>query len=153
MTPRRRSLKPRIDAQRQTTPVLSWLANRMTVGDKHVPYSLVTAIGANAGGDKDIAAALATTGASPPIVLNAWTASALGARTGDPLELEYFRWSGEGQLVTERATFRVAGVVPMRGLAIDRRLAPDYPGITTASNVSDWDPPFPIDLEARPAAG
>ena len=134
-------------AQRQTTPVLSWLANRMTVRDKHVPYSLVTAIGASAGGEKDIAAALATTGASPPIVLNAWTANALAARAGDPLEIEYFRWSGEGQLVTERATFRVAAVVPMRGLAIDRRLAPDYPGITTASNVSDWDPPFPIDLK------
>ena len=134
-------------SQRQTTPVLSWLANRMTVGDRHVPYSLVTALGADAGGDKDIAAALATKGASPPIVLNAWTASALGARNGDPLELEFFRWSTEGQLVTERATFRVAGVVPMRGLAIDRRLAPDYPGITTASDVSDWDPPFPIDLK------
>ena len=134
-------------SQRQTTPVLSWLANRMTVRDKHVPYSLVTALGADAGGDKDIAAALATTGASPPIVLNAWTATALGARTGDPLELEFYRWSSEGQLVTERATFRIASVVPMRGLAVDRRLAPDYPGITTASNVSDWDPPFPINLK------
>jgi ABC-type lipoprotein release transport system permease subunit len=134
-------------SQRQTTPVLSWLANRMTVGDKQVPYSLVTAVGPNAGGDKDIAQALAATGASPPIVLNAWAANALGARTGDPLELEYYRWSSEGQLATERAMFRVAGVVPMRGLAIDRRLAPDYPGITNASSVSNWDPPFPIDLK------
>jgi hypothetical protein len=134
-------------AQRRSTPVLSWLANRMTIGDRQVPYSLVTALGADAGGDKDIAAALATTGASPPIVLNAWTADALGARTGDPVDIEYYRWSGQGQLVTEHASFRVAGVVPMRGLAIDRRLAPDYPGITTASNVSDWDPPFPIDLK------
>jgi putative ABC transport system permease protein len=134
-------------AGRQTTPVLSWLANRMSVGDKQVPYSLVTAVGANAGGDTDIAAALATAGASPPIVLNAWTANALSARPGASLELEYYRWSQEGQLVTERAMFRVAAVVPMRGMAIDRRLAPDYPGITNASSVSNWDPPFPIDLK------
>ena len=40
----------------------------------------------------------------------------------------------------------------MQGLALDRRLAPDYPGITDANSLSDWDPPFPIDLGlVRPA--
>src|SRR6185503_7327606 len=52
----------------------------------------------------------------------------------------------EGRLVTERTTFIVAGVIPMAGLATDRRLAPDYPGITSAASFADWDPPFPIDL-------
>jgi hypothetical protein len=58
----------------------------------------------------------------------------------------YFRWTDEGRLVTERESFQVAGEVPMQGLALDRHLAPDYPGITTTNSVSDWDPPFPIDL-------
>ena len=34
----------------------------------------------------------------------------------------------------------------MAGLAADRDLAPEYPGITEATDLSDWDPPFPIDL-------
>ena len=134
-------------ARRTTTPVLSWLANRITVGSRQVPYSLIAAIGPEAGGDKTIAAALATSGPAPPIVVSAWTANDLQARVGDAVDIEYYRWADEGRLVTERASFRLAGIVPMTGLAVDRRLAPDYPGITTASSVSDWDPPFPIDLK------
>jgi hypothetical protein len=40
----------------------------------------------------------------------------------------------------------VSGVAPIAGIAADRRLVPEYPGITGAENLSDWDPPFPIDL-------
>ena len=36
--------------------------------------------------------------------------------------------------------------MPIAGLAADRRLAPEYPGITGASTLADWDPPFPLDL-------
>jgi len=120
------------------TPVLSWLANRLTIGDKSTPYSLVAGVdeyayGVNAG--------------ESPIVLNDWTARDLSAKVGDTLEMEYFRWLDEGRLVTERTTFRVAGIVPISGLAADRRLAPPYPGITDSESVSDWDPPFPIDLK------
>ena len=134
------------------TPVLTWLATRMTVGSRMVPYSLVSAIGPDAAGDADLARLLATTADRPPIVLNEWAARELQVAAGAPLELEYLRWADEGRLVTERASFQVAGIVPMRGLAIDRRWAPDYPGITTATDVGDWDPPFPIDLDlVRPA--
>src|SRR5262249_41506717 len=44
-------------------------------------------------------------------------------------------------------TFQVKGVVPMTGLAADRNLVPDYPGIAGSANLSDWDPPFPVDLK------
>ena len=37
-------------------------------------------------------------------------------------------------------------MVPIAGLAADRDLVPEYPGITESENISDWDPPFPIDL-------
>ena len=36
-----------------TTPVLTWLANRLTVADLTVPYSLVSAIGPDAAGVRD----------------------------------------------------------------------------------------------------
>ena len=36
--------------------------------------------------------------------------------------------------------------MPIEGLAADRELAPDYPGISDSTDLSDWDPPFPLDL-------
>jgi len=131
---------------RNATTVLTWLANRITVATRTVPYSLVTAIGNDAAGDARLAALLATKSGETPIVLNEWAARELDAAPGATLDLEYLRWADEGRLVTEHATFQVAGVIPMSGLALDRRLAPDYPGITAATNLADWDPPFPIDL-------
>jgi ABC-type antimicrobial peptide transport system permease subunit len=135
------------------TPVLSWLANRMTAGGKSTPYSLVVGIGPAAAGDAELAWLLGAGvyGDAPAIVLNDWTARDLAVNVGDPLEMEYYRWIDEGRLVTERASFRVIGIVPIRGLAADRRLSPPYPGITDSESVADWNPPFPIDLtQVRP---
>lgn len=132
----------------ERTEVLTWLANRMTVGDRSVPYSLVAGLGPAAAGDTALAAMLADSGSgAPPIVLNEWAARDLGVSVGASLDLEYYRWADEGRLVTERTVFRVAGIVPIAGIAADRRLSPAYPGITDAENVGEWDPPFPIDLE------
>ena len=143
---RRESLRP--------TEILTWLANRLSIGDRTVPYSLVTAIGPDAAGNAPLAKLLddrssgVQAGQPPatPIVLNEWAARDLHATPGQVLDLEYYRWLDEGRLTTARASFRVTGIVPMTGLSVDRRLAPDYPGITSANSVSGWDPPFPIDL-------
>jgi len=131
---------------RTSTSILTWLATRLIAANGQVPYSLVTAIGAEAAGDARIAALLATPGDLPPIVLDEWAQRELHAETGTIIELEYFKWLDSGQLATAHAPLRVAGTIPMTGLAVDRRLAPDYPGITTATDLGDLDPPFPIDL-------
>ena len=55
-------------------------------------------------------------------------------------------WQEGGRLLTRTAEFHVAGVVPIKGLAADRNLVPDYPGISGSESVADWDPPFPVDL-------
>ena len=129
------------------TPVLSWLATSMTTNGRTVPYSLITGLAPGAIVDPALAP-IGTEGDSgpPPIVLNEWAMRDLGASSGVPLQIEYFRWTDEGQLVTDRADFRVAGAIPMRGIGADRRLVPDYPGITDSNNLADWDPPFPINL-------
>jgi putative ABC transport system permease protein len=132
----------------RTTLVLSYLANNISVGDRSVPYSLVTAV------DDQALSQLARRGTSvtdqstqdPPIVLNDWTARELKATLGDKLTLEYYVWHEGGRLETRRQDFELAGIVPMEGLAADRDLVPSYPGITESENISDWDPPFPIDL-------
>src|SRR6185436_12087375 len=83
----------------------------------------------------------------PPIVINDWTARDLGVKPGDPLTLDYYVWQEPGFLETRTAEFRVAAIVPIAGAAADRDLAPDYPGISEADTLGDWDPPFPIDLK------
>lgn len=129
-------------------PVLTWLATSIRHGDREVPYSLVSAISPGAAGLPMLERLARLPAASPPpLILNEWAARDLQVQPGASIELEYYRWAEEGRLLTERATFRLEGVIPMSGPAIDRRWAPDYPGITTATDVSDWDPPFPIDLK------
>ena len=125
--------------------VFSYLANSISSGDKSIPYSLVTAI------DQDdftqLNPSLQTNTAIPPIILNEWAASDLGVSTGDQITLEYYLWQDAGRLETKTATFQLAAIVPISGLAADRDLVPEYPGITSSENLSDWDPPFPIDLK------
>ena len=111
---------------------------------RQVPYSLVTAT--------DLAMILPAdspaAGGAPAdaIVLNEWAARALGASVGNRLTIDYYLWDAAAGLQTKSADFTVSAIVPIAGAAADRRLAPEYPGITQAESVSDWDPPFPIDL-------
>jgi putative ABC transport system permease protein len=113
---------------------LTYLANTIRVGDKEIPYSLVT------GADFDAAPE------SSSVKLNEWAARDLGAKPGDELTFEYYVWKDEGQLETKQARFKLGQVLTMEGLAADRDLAPEYPGITEAKSLADWDPPFPIEL-------
>ena len=128
-------------------PILTYLANRIRLGDREVPYSLLTALDLNT-----LSQLLAPSAQplapspQPPIVLNEWAADDLAATSGALVSIEYYQWQDEGLLLTREAEFRVAGVVPLEGAAADLDLAPDYPGITQADSLFEWDPPFPIDL-------
>ncbi len=124
-------------------PVLTYLANQIRLRDRVTPYSLITALDLRA---VTADAPPAATGADAPIVLNSWAAEDLEAEPGETLELEYYVWEDGGRLATRQTTLQVAAVVPIEGPAGDRRLAPDYPGITEANDVTEWDPPFEIDL-------
>jgi len=82
----------------------------------------------------------------PPLILNTWAVRDLGVRPGEPISLEYYLWNEDGRLETKTAQFQLTAVVPIAGIAADRDLVPEYPGITGTQHLSDWDPPFPIDL-------
>jgi putative ABC transport system permease protein len=127
-------------------PVFTYLANSIRKGDRAIPYSLVTATDLEAVG-VDIAAPSTTGGAvDSRIVLNEWAARELNAAPGDDLDLDYFLWDTTSGLTSHTARFHLVKVVPISGFAADRRLAPEYPGITEANSLSDWDPPFPVDF-------
>jgi hypothetical protein len=148
-------------------PVFTYLANTIRVRDRSIPYSLIAAMDLAqlptpaSGARRPAAAGSPAPGPSVPgprppapdtIVLNAWSARELSAAPGDPVEIEYYLWDPAAGLETRTAAFTVAGIAPLTGVAADRHLSPDYPGITDTANLADWDPPFPIDLSrVRPA--
>ncbi len=80
------------------------------------------------------------------IWLNEWAADNLGARLGDTVSLDYLVWTDDGGLEERTASFALQGIAPMMRIGGDRTLTPDYPGITDATSLSSWDPPFPVDL-------
>jgi putative ABC transport system permease protein len=122
--------------------VFTYLANTIRIADRRIPYSLVTAL------DLSLLPKSLSPESPPaqPIVLNTWAAKELRATPGEQLEIEYYLWDSVSGLRTRTAQFTVDRIVPIEGVAADRRLAPDYPGITAADSLTDWDPPFPIDL-------
>lgn len=141
-----------------SSAIFSYLANTIRANGKEIPYSLVTAIDeesfsglgreANQLSQSPVSASPVeeSESRSASILLNDWAARDIGARVGDAVSLDYYVWREEGRLETKTAEFRVAGIVPMRGLAADRELTPEYPGISGTESLSDWDPPFPLDL-------
>jgi ABC-type lipoprotein release transport system permease subunit len=150
----------------RAAPVFSYLANNIRSGQREIPYSLVTAIddesfeklgrgdkerpGTSAGSEPAVAAPMRPGGLAspslPPIILNDWAARELNVQRGARVTLEYYLWQEEGRLLTRTADFQLAGVVPIEGKAFDRDLVPEYPGISGTESLSDWDPPFPVDL-------
>ncbi len=130
--------------------VFSYLANSIRANGRAIPYSVITA--ADLGRD-----ALTDTrgvgSAAPPVPgendgtiwLNEWAARELAAKPGDGVEVEYYRWHDDGRLTTESARFTLARVVSIGG-DVDTSLAPDVPGVSDATSMGDWDPPFPLDL-------
>ncbi|MEO5895149.1 MAG: ABC transporter permease [Vicinamibacterales bacterium] len=127
-------------------PVFTYLANTLRVRDREVPYSLITATDLARVSDHNRTPAPAPGTNDRSIFLNDWTARELGAKPGDELSLSYYLWDANAGLTTRIDRFQVGGIVPIAGLAADRQLAPEYPGITGAESLADWDPPFPLDL-------
>jgi hypothetical protein len=130
--------------QLRSSPILTYLANTMRIGSRSIPYSLITAV------NRDSYAKLKndpTVGVASPLLLNDWAANDLGAKPGDAITIEYYVWRDEGRLDTSRSEFRIDRIIPLAEGAKDSDYAPEYPGITEALNLSDWDPPFPVDLQ------
>ncbi|MBI5688370.1 MAG: ABC transporter permease [Verrucomicrobia bacterium] len=125
-------------------PTLTYLANTIAIGANEIPYSTVTAF--------DSRLHLTSGEPSPPlgddeILLNDWAANDLSAKPGDTVRLSYYTVDAQGQLHTAEHAFKLAGVVALSGAAADPTLTPEYPGISDAKTMADWDPPFPVDLK------
>ncbi len=115
-----------------------------------IPYSTVTAI--DPASIPQAGRFILTDGRPAPelgrrdILLNDWAAADLQAVPGDCIGLTYYLSRPFGRLETVETTFTLRGIVEMQGWAADPAMTPQYEGITDAQNLSDWDPPFPVDM-------
>lgn len=132
-------------------PFQTYLANAIRLGDRMVPYSMVTAVELPV--PAPFESLLLQDGSPAPslaedeILLNSWTARDLGAKVGDEVRLQYYVVQDTEAMREESARFRVRGIVRMEGMGADPDLTPSYPGIGDAADMSAWDPPFPVELD------
>jgi putative ABC transport system permease protein len=141
--------------------VSTYLANRTwpsALGDAEaalaagrlLPYSTITALGSPLA--EGLGELVGADGASLPllgegeIAINAWAAEDLGVEAGDSLTLEYWEVGEREELIARTATFTLVGIAAMSGLGADPALTPDFPGVSDAEDMSEWDPTFPVDL-------
>ena len=81
----------------------------------------------------------------PEIILNSWASDDLGVKIGDEITITYYSVSAEEEYITETAFFRLKGILPIEGIAADRDIIPEFPGIHDTADMSEWESPFPID--------
>jgi ABC-type antimicrobial peptide transport system permease subunit len=130
----------------QSSPVFVYVVSAIRKGPREIPYSIVAAIDGNA---MDVACGDVSAHLGEEfrklIVLNEWAARELQAECGDEIELDYLVWKESGGFETRTTRFWLFNTWPISNL--HRDLVPEYPGITESDSISDWDPPFPVDLK------
>jgi ABC-type antimicrobial peptide transport system permease subunit len=130
----------------RAAPTLVYLANGISDGKATIPYSIVAAL--------DPAERPPLGWFLPPgvdrvaddqIVLAEWPESPLHAKPGDTITLTYFAPEHQGGAQERSTEFKLAGCLPLAGVAADPDLTPEFPGITDKLSIDQWNPPFPFD--------
>jgi putative ABC transport system permease protein len=117
---------------------LTYFVNELRDEQKSTPYSMVTALGPPL---------LPAVMRDDEIMIDQWLADDLQARVGDKIRLSYYVPGTTHSLEEKQDEFRVRFIVPMTGLAADRTLLPDFPGIAKAEKTENWDAGFTIDMQ------
>ena len=79
------------------------------------------------------------------IFLNAWAAADLDVKVGDEITITYYSVGAGETYTTETESFLLKGILPIEGIAADRDIIPEFPGIHDTADMSEWESPFPID--------
>ncbi|MEM7235322.1 MAG: FtsX-like permease family protein, partial [Planctomycetota bacterium] len=135
----------RVSAERLES--LTYIVNSIDVGDRDVPYSLVSAVGdwlAADGRTKESIVPKSSEGVRP-VVLNDWARQRLGASDGATTKISYYAVLETENLEEREGEFRYVKSVPLAGEFADRGWTPDYPGISDADTFGEWNAPFEIE--------
>ena len=147
-------------------PIMTYLANTIKADGQTIPYSTITALDTgrieasrntqyatrNTDGTSPFGKLKLTDGSPAPplandeILLNEWAAEDLNANLGDRIDVSYYIVGPREELLTHHAQFRLKGILGLEGLAADPTLTPEFPGVHDADDMSEWEPPFPMDL-------
>jgi ABC-type antimicrobial peptide transport system permease subunit len=113
--------------------VLTYFVNELNIRNQQTPYSFVSGV-------ED------TNLSEDHIILNSWLAQDLKAKPGDSILLKYFVMGPLRQLQEKSHSFLVQDIYSINHPSFSQDLMPDFPGLSTAGNCSDWDAGIPIDL-------
>ena len=148
------------------TGVLTYFVSAIgTGGGTATPYSMVSAVGPinDDGAERNGPWGLA----DGEIVINTWlarqraldlglitdqspradVARAVKQAVGAKITLTYYVVGASRELKTATKTFHVRAVEEITGLAADRTLMPNFPGLSDSESCRDWDKSLPIDLD------
>jgi ABC-type antimicrobial peptide transport system permease subunit len=121
----------------ETTPVITYLANSISVSGRTTPYSFISALPefmSGLSGDDDI-------------VISSWLADDLKAKKGDSLEITWYD-PGMGKRLEEKSKqFVITDITGTDFKYSDPYLMPDFPGISGSTTCSGWDAGVPILLD------
>ena len=115
--------------------ILTYLANLIQARGRATPYSMVTAadgpfVPADMRDDE--------------ILVNQWLADDLQVKPGDAVAMSYYLVDSGSRLAEHTNSFRVRGIVPLKGPYADHTLMPNFPGLAKAESTHDWDAGFPL---------
>ena len=116
-------------------PTLTYLVDRIALGGRSTPYSFVVA-------------APVCDAPEDAACVSPWLAEALGSKPGDRIELAWSAPGPDNTYETRRGSLTVHAVLPEPALALERALAPRFPGLTDVDTCRDWDIGMPLDEEA-----
>ncbi len=109
--------------------------------NRFTPYSMISALGKSS-----LNTIIPSDMADDEIVINQWLADDLQVGAGDKLALTYYVMGPLRKLRERMRVFRIRRIVPVAGLAADRTLMPDFPGLSDVDNCRNWKPGIPIDF-------
>ncbi len=118
--------------------LLTYFANELRHGTNSTPYSMITAMGSPV---------VPVDMRDDEIILNNWLADDLQAKAGDEISIRYYLLDAGRALLQRTNTFRVHSVIAMTGLAADRDLMPDFPGVSKAESTRDWNAGFELESD------
>ena len=81
------------------------------------------------------------------IVINSWLADDLALASDDIVTIDAYRLGSSLRLEEDSHEFVVRRTVALEGVAADRTLMPDFPGMANSEDCRDWEPGVPVDLD------
>jgi ABC-type lipoprotein release transport system permease subunit len=114
---------------------LTYLVNSISGAQKSTPYSFVIARDGDGLRDDEI-------------IINRWLADELSVKPGDPVVMKYAELLAAGRFEVRERTFKVTRIAAMDELAVERELAPQFPGLTDVDRCADWDAGIPMEQAA-----